>query len=167
MSTPPEVIAARKLNQVKYAVEDFDDGVRNIRKIAYPFGVLALLMLLSLLSDADNVPHLAACLIMIVFVMFVPRFNYLEANNASFLTVAFFSILAVEWLSYGLPDLIIPKMNLREWRGMLVWINHLAPFLYWGIKLLSGIYIVMIWVYRQKVLAQPEDLLRKVAGDRI
>lgn len=166
MSATPEMIAARKLNTVRYAVEDFDDGVKNIRRIALPFGLLALLMLLSLLSDADNIPHFIACLVMIAFVFVVPRFDYLDATNLSVLTITFFALLAVEWLSYGLPDLIVPKLNLRNWRGWLVWLNHLTPFLYWGVKILSSIYIVWVWVFRQKVLAQPGDLLEKVLRSR-
>ena len=63
MSATPEVIVARKLNQAKYALEDFNDSVKDLLKLAYAFIVLAVAMGFGLISPTNNAGHLVFCLL--------------------------------------------------------------------------------------------------------
>lgn len=166
MSTSPEVIAARKLNQAKYALEDFDDSVGDLFKLAMVYCALALLLALSMIFGANNVDHLTFTLVGIIGLMLANRFDYLPKTNVMAFAIAIIGLLAMELLTLGLPDLLVPFLNANDYRGVPIFLNHLTPFIYWVVKLMAFYYLYRIVVLRQKVYAQPEELLRKVTGDR-
>ena len=167
MSTPPEVIAARKLNQAKYALEDFDDGVKDLNKAAMVFGALILMMGFSLPFGANNLEHLACTAVGAVALPLAARFDYLPQGNLFALTIAYAGLLVMEALTYGWPDMVLPFVNLADDQGFPVVVNHLTPFIYWAAKVACGVYVLRIFWLRSKVYAQPEELLRKAAGDRV
>lgn len=161
MPAPPEVIAARQLNQVKYVVEDFDDGVKDLVKVIVILAVLALAMVVSLLFDANNGDHLGFTLVQAGVIYVFSRQNLLDRNRLFMLTFSYFAQLGLEAVMSGMPDLLVPFLNAGEWRGFPVFVNHLTPFVYWGVKLMAGLWVLRLWLLRQKVYAQPEELLRK------
>lgn len=167
MSPTPEVVAARKLNNAKYALEDFDDAVNDLTKVGILFIVLALAMGLSMAFDANNFGHLFFSFAVGAALLVIPRLDFLPTGNLIGLTAGYFGVLAAEAVVFGLPDLLLPFLNAGEWRGFPVMANHMTPFIYWGLKLAGGVYILRLWAFRTKVLAQPEELLRKVAKDRV
>lgn len=167
MATSPEILAARKLNQAKYALEDFDDGVKDLNKAALFFGALALMMAFSLIFDANNVGHLAFTSFGAVVLPFASRFDYLRQSSLFGLTAGYAGLLLLEAVRFGWPDLLLPFLNLSDYNGFPVMMNHLTPFIYWGGKIAFGFFILQLYWLRRRVYAQPEALLRKAAGDRM
>lgn len=167
MSTSPEVLAARKLNLTKYALQDFDEAVDDFAKAAWLFGALALAMGLSLIFGANNLTHLLLSLIvMVALLVALPRFEFLQQTNLIALTAAYLVILALEMVVVGLPDILIPFLNAREWSGFPVFVNEITPYIYCGAKIAGAGYLARIWYQRSKVAERPAEDLRKVAPER-
>lgn len=166
MSTPPEVIAARKLNQAKYALEDFDDGVADMRKVAYIFLVLAGAMGLSLLLGGVNELHLLVTIFAALGLLYTPRVELLRFNALVVLTVIYLAVIIGEIYFLGLPDLLVPFLNANEWRGLPVLFNEFTPYLYYGLKIASAVYLLRLWWFRSKVRQQPKELLQKISPER-
>lgn len=167
MPASPEVIAARKLNQTKYALEDFDEAVTDFTKVAWLMGLLALAMGLSLIFGADNLTHLLfSGATMIALLLVLPRFEFLLQMNLTALTVGYLMLLAFEMMTFGLPDILVPFLNAQEWSGFPVFVNEITPYIYYGAKIAGVAYLARIWYQRQNVAARPVEDLRKVAPGR-
>lgn len=167
MSVAPEVLAARKLNLTKYALQDFDEAIDDFAKAAWLFGALALAMGLSLVFGANNLIHLLLSLIMmVVLAVALPRIEFLQSTNLIALTAAFCALVAFEMITFGLPDILVPFLNAQEWSGFPVFINEITPYVYYGVKVAAAGYLARIWYQRSKVAARPAEDLRKVAPER-
>jgi|GEM_PF-3228732 len=167
MSVAPEVLAARKLNQTRYALQDFDEAVTNFTKATALFGALALAMALSLLFGANNLIHLVISVAtMAALFVALPQFDFLNQTNLIVLTVAYVVLLAIEMMFFGLPDILIPLLNAQEWSGFPVFLNEITPYIYYGVKIAVIGYLARIWYQRNNVAARPVEDLRKVAPER-
>jgi hypothetical protein len=168
MSTSPEILAARKLNVTRYALQDFDEAVTDFNRAAWLFGALVLAMGLSMIFGANNLMHLLLSLVVVVVVLLValPRVEFLRSTNLIVLTVAYLALLAFEMMTFGLPDLLVPFLNAREWSGFPVFVNELTPYIYYGVKIAAAGYLARIWYQRRKVGMCPVEDMRKVAPER-
>ncbi|MEM1359498.1 MAG: hypothetical protein AAGF89_14930 [Bacteroidota bacterium] len=154
--------AQRQLNKARYAVEDFDDSVRELWKLGLLCLALALAMGVSLLFGAQNLEHLIISAITAVGVLLARRFNYLETAPLTGITAIYLLLIIGEWLKLGLPDLLLPFLNAEEWRGLPVFVNELSPYLYYLIKAGGLFFIIRIWFYRAAVKKQPDRLLKQL-----
>lgn len=167
MLASPEVLAARKLNLTKYALQDFDEAVTDFGKTAYLLGTLALVMGLSIVFGAENEKYLLLSLVTTVGLLIaVPRLEFLKSGNLIILSFIYIGILVFEIVAFGLPDILVPALNANEWSGAPVFINELVPYKYYGVKIVALFYLINIWYQRSKVAIRPVEDLRKVAPER-
>ncbi|NJC26699.1 hypothetical protein [Neolewinella antarctica] len=166
MRPQSEIIAERKRNQVVYAVDDFQESIQNLRIPALAHLIFTGMLFASTLIAAENLGHGVASLVTAAGLLITARFNLPSPKKLAAVSAFYALVLIGEWISFGPPDLLIPQLNMHEWRGLPVFLNHAIPYVYVLLRVVFGVYVVSPWGTRAKMLSQDTGLLAAVLRER-
>lgn len=163
MPTPEEFAEQRRINKIRYAIEDYADSFKDLLKPSLTHLVFAVVLLLSaLVAGADNYAHAFVCLLTGAGLGAATNLKTLETSPLALVTGGYVVLLVIECLLFGLPDLLVPQLNANEWRGFPIFVNHAIPFVYLGVRILLVYFVVSPWVFRARVLRQEDIQLEKL-----
>lgn len=170
-------IQARTLNRIRHAVEDFDDAGRNLAKMGLVFGGLALIMFASRYTGAENTAHGFYSMAGAGGLLMIFRLDLLRRGTLLAVTLAFGTLLLAEWTLFGWPEEVfrdlmleepgrVPTTRLSVGLFITMAFNLASPYLYWGLKIFTGLVLARAWWRYRVVREQDEFGLRWVLGER-
>ena len=118
MPTQEELTKQRKLLQVRYALEDYHESIRNLSKVGVAHLLLAAVWLISIVAGSThNWSHIGICCVVGLSLLVLARQPHWSRQLLMMATGGYVLSLLIEALLFGLPDILIPKLNMHEWRG--------------------------------------------------
>jgi hypothetical protein len=165
MNENEELIESRNLRKAKYAIEDFEDAIGGLGKVALAHVVLILGLIFSVLMGAANFINIFFSLTTIaVLIGFRTKLSF-RAHEMVFLGLGiFYFIFILELIIGGIPDSMLPILgldNMSTRTGVVKLLNSISPFVYLGCRVILG-YPFLIILQKLNVLKKiPENLLKK------
>lgn len=153
----------RKLRQARYLYEDFRESISKLRVIGYIGLFFSLLLFLSAgLLAADSYLNAVFSLALGLSILLSPQLLDLEEKSMIyFLLLAYFGVIAVEFLAVGLPDQLIPTLSeYGQTRiiNIVTIFNDLTPLLYYGVRIGIGYLFFRVLMYKREVDQLPAEL---------
>ncbi|PHN03414.1 hypothetical protein [Flavilitoribacter nigricans] len=152
-----------KFRQARYLFEDFQESIAKLSVIGYCCIMLAVLLVVSgVLFGADSNLHALFSAASGLALILAPRLLELEERSMIyFLLAAYLLVVAVEYLTLGLPDRFIPGLGeygRTKVIGLVTILNDLTPLLYFGIRLGVSYLFFRVLFFWQKVDQLPGEL---------
>jgi len=162
-----EQVRRRRLNQGRYALEDFRDAAADLELGGWLVAGLGLLFSSSalFLGASSLWQGLLSMLSGALFAIAAPRIDWRAWSNIYLAVLGWVIAWGAEWRLLGLPDQLIPgflEMGSRKVINLLALLNALSPFLYIGLKLLFLLPLLRLARHRRRVDRLPNEVKREL-----
>ena len=160
MPTQQELNQQRKQNQVRYALEDYRDSIGDLRKVAIGHLLFAAFWFISIIAGSiHNWSHIIVCLFIAIALFLVTGSKHWSFQTLGAVTGGYLLSLIIEAVAFGLPDILIPALNMHKWRGLPIFVNEITPYVYWAVRVILLGFFVVVWVKRSTLLRQDDSAL--------
>ena len=165
MNENQELLESRNLRKAKYVIEDFEDAIGGLGKVALAHMVLILGLVFSVLMGAANFTNIFFSLITIGALMgFRTKLSF-RAHEMVFMGLGiYYFIFILELIIGGIPDSILPALgidNINRRTGVVKLLNSISPFVYLGCRVILGYPFLIILQKLNALKKVPDNLLKK------
>ncbi|MEZ5041753.1 MAG: hypothetical protein R2828_17795 [Saprospiraceae bacterium] len=162
---------ARELRIGKYKYEDYLEAVQKLRLIGFGFLFLGTIFLLSSYSfRAASLPHAVTSLFGGAFVLLVYKSVSWDRLQNIYVGIGVFLLaILLEYLAFGLPDPVIPRLGEignRVYVNFITITNSVSPLIYFGAKVAFSYLFFMVWYTRSQVEKMPLQIRRRL-GEKV
>ena len=164
-----DLVWQRKVRNGRYIYEDYLEAIQKTKVIGYTYLLIGIIYLGSTLAFGESLPHTLITLLMGLSLLFVHHlYGYDRKGIAILVAAVYVSLVFVEYILFGLPDLLVPDLEdsiifeMVDAITIISLANAISPLLYFALKV-ALLYPLFVIIYQErKVKTIPRSIQKKI-----